>query len=73
MSSEGFTIILRGQRFFLSFQSATLRCVKSLHGAFKRPLQETAEGKHKVVLYRDPSQFRIIETYLSGNDIPITR
>ena len=69
MPVEEYTVILRGERFLLSSDQLHFDAPNYFTNLFQGPFQEAAEGKHDVVLYRDPHLFRIIETYLSGYEI----
>lgn len=69
MPTEEYTIILRGERFLLSSDQLHFDAPNYFTSLFQGPFQEAAEGKHEVVLYRDPHLFRVIETYLSGYQI----
>ena len=69
MPIEEYSIILRGERFLLSSDQLHFDAPNYFTNLFQGPFQEATEGKHEVVLYRDPHLFRIIETYLSGYKI----
>jgi hypothetical protein len=69
MPIEEYTVVLRGERFLLSSDQLHFDAPNYFTMLFEGPFQEAAEGKHEVVLYRDPHLFRIIETYLSGYKI----
>ena len=61
MPSEEYTIVMRAERFLLSADQLHFDSPNYFTMLFEGPFQEGSEGKRKVVLYRDPNLFRIIE------------
>jgi hypothetical protein len=64
-----YTVTLRGEPFLISYDQLHFDAPNYFTTLFEGPFREATEGKHEATLYRDPSLFRIIETYLSGYEI----
>ena len=66
MATEEYQIIVRGETFILDRHQILFDSPNYFSSYFLGDFSEAAEGRHQLILRRDPFLFRLVEAYLSG-------